>query len=197
MDEPEPLEIPCTWEEALAIARTASDHYSMTEKQQELLFHEIAGTFTRDQHPLFVELGVCNGKTGLILAYLADRLAGTYVGVDNWGLENSFDGVYKLFAAADLKGWSLVTGKTQEVVLPDQPIDLLVIDAGHDEANVSADVARWAGLVRPGGLIAFHDYDGIFSRESCHWAVRYYADFYTAEWEMTLFYHGLLVRRRP
>ncbi len=37
------------------------------------------------------------------------------------------------------------------------PYDLLFIDAGHTFDDVAADYADYAPLVRPGGIIAFHD----------------------------------------
>ncbi len=41
--------------------------------------------------------------------------------------------------------------------LEGQPVDFLFIDADHTEAGVRADFANYSPLVRPGGLIAFHD----------------------------------------
>ena len=37
------------------------------------------------------------------------------------------------------------------------PFDFLFIDAGHDEADCRQDHQDYGPLVRPGGLIAFHD----------------------------------------
>jgi predicted O-methyltransferase YrrM len=34
---------------------------------------------------------------------------------------------------------------------------LLFIDGAHDEESVRQDIRNWVGLVRPGGIIAFHD----------------------------------------
>lgn len=36
--------------------------------------------------------------------------------------------------------------------------DFVYIDAAHDEASVTADLQAWAPLVRPGGILAGHDY---------------------------------------
>ncbi len=44
-----------------------------------------------------------------------------------------------------------------EQELGGQPVDFLLIDGDHTEAGVSADYRDYRGLVRPGGLIAFHD----------------------------------------
>lgn len=38
-----------------------------------------------------------------------------------------------------------------------EPFDLLFIDAGHDYADVEADWRNYRPMVRPGGIVAFHD----------------------------------------
>lgn len=40
----------------------------------------------------------------------------------------------------------------------DTPIDLLWIDGDHSYEGVRRDLEDWAGLVKPGGLLACHDY---------------------------------------
>jgi len=42
-------------------------------------------------------------------------------------------------------------------ILGDQPLDLLFIDADHTYEGVKADFVQYSPLVRPGGLIGFHD----------------------------------------
>ncbi len=37
--------------------------------------------------------------------------------------------------------------------------DLVFLDASHDEASVLADLEAWYPKVRPGGLLAGHDFD--------------------------------------
>jgi cephalosporin hydroxylase len=44
-----------------------------------------------------------------------------------------------------------------EQALGGDPVDFLFIDGDHTEAGVSADYRDYRGLVRPGGLLAFHD----------------------------------------
>lgn len=41
----------------------------------------------------------------------------------------------------------------------DGSIDFVFIDAAHDYDNVTADLTAWVHKVRPGGIIAGHDYD--------------------------------------
>ena len=44
-----------------------------------------------------------------------------------------------------------------EGALDGDPVDFLFIDGDHSEAGVEADYRDYRSLVRPGGLIAFHD----------------------------------------
>lgn len=41
--------------------------------------------------------------------------------------------------------------------LNDRPVDLLFIDGDHSELGVRSDCAMYGPLVRPGGVMAFHD----------------------------------------
>jgi predicted O-methyltransferase YrrM len=47
--------------------------------------------------------------------------------------------------------------KKVEKELGDEKADLLFIDGDHTEAGVEADYRDYKHLVRPGGIIAFHD----------------------------------------
>jgi predicted O-methyltransferase YrrM len=51
--------------------------------------------------------------------------------------------------------------------LIDKPIDLLFVDGDHSENGVRDDFLLYAPLVRPGGLIAFHDIMPHKVHESC------------------------------
>jgi hypothetical protein len=47
--------------------------------------------------------------------------------------------------------------------IPDFSLDFVYIDARHDYASVMEDLAAWQNKVRPGGILAGHDYiDGHF-----------------------------------
>jgi cephalosporin hydroxylase len=60
--------------------------------------------------------------------------------------------------------FSAVLGDSQDPDIADlvaqrlrAPVDLLFIDGDHSARGVQADMARYRPLVRPGGVIAFHD----------------------------------------
>jgi predicted O-methyltransferase YrrM len=52
----------------------------------------------------------------------------------------------------------LVQGSLEAAASWDRPVDFIYIDAAHDYASVAADIRAWAPHVRPGGLLAGHDY---------------------------------------
>jgi hypothetical protein len=53
--------------------------------------------------------------------------------------------------------WQTLLGDSKTMTF-DKPIDLLFVDGDHTEDGVRGDIATWAGRVKPGGVMAFHDY---------------------------------------
>jgi cephalosporin hydroxylase len=47
-------------------------------------------------------------------------------------------------------------------IFKDDPVDLLFIDGDHSYQGVKADYENYEKLVRPGGMIVFHDCHGLF-----------------------------------
>jgi predicted O-methyltransferase YrrM len=45
-----------------------------------------------------------------------------------------------------------------------QSLDFVYLDANHDESHVEADLSAWTGRIRPGGVLAGHDYAEIHER---------------------------------
>lgn len=56
-----------------------------------------------------------------------------------------------------LRGASTHDDHARSFAALNAPYDLLFIDAGHDERDCAEDHADYGPLVRPGGLIVFHD----------------------------------------
>lgn len=176
----------------------------MSEDSQRVLF-EYARSISAPG--LLVELGVCHGKTALMLAWVAWQCGFSYLGVDDWSLEGDRAEVECLIRGAGIPmaGYRFETkpivfvaeSKTQEALLPTEPISLLLIDAGHDEANVSADCERWIPLVAPGGYVAFDDYPGVSDPTHCHAAVRTHAELHTSTWEMCFYDGRMMIKRKP
>lgn len=56
-----------------------------------------------------------------------------------------------------LRRTRVLRGTAQTIAIL-EPVDLLFIDGAHDEASVRTDLRTFAPLVRPGGVVAGHDY---------------------------------------
>ncbi len=80
--------------------------------------------------------------------------------VDKWTNPVDLDRFQRNMAKLGLEqSVSPLQGDSVEVARGwEMDIDLLHIDATHTYAMVQADFQAWAHFVRPGGLIAFHDY---------------------------------------
>ncbi len=114
------------------------------------------------------EIGIYRGES---TEYFARNLPGTEIlAIDAW--EPGYDadlgqaGVAETEALFDLVAAAFPQiqkrkGRAEEVVhtLPDQSLDLVYIDASHYYENVRRDIALWLPKVKPGGLLAGHDFD--------------------------------------
>lgn len=60
-----------------------------------------------------------------------------------------------------------MTGKEAAKLLPQQSLDFVYLDARHDFESVYDDLLTWVPMVKPGGIIAGHDYiDGDITFDS-------------------------------
>jgi len=129
--------------------------------------------------PLVIELGINTAETSELL--LTHHSTLRWIGVDFYddeyydndktGLFSGLSGAQVLMQARRrLKPWlgsraQLIVAPTHKV-LPEiwvnQSVDLVFVDADHSEAGASADLALWAPRVRPGGVVAGHDYSRKF-----------------------------------
>jgi predicted O-methyltransferase YrrM len=124
----------------------------------------------RPQRPrVVVEIGTASGGTLFLLTRAAAPDA-LLISLDLPG--GSFGGgyqawrkpLYRSFARAGqrivlLRGDSHAPEMTARLraLLAGRPIDVLFIDGDHRYAGVKADFEAYSPLVRPGGLVAFHD----------------------------------------
>jgi len=109
-----------------------------------------------------LELGTARGGTLLVWAHLAsDRLITCDLRIPSYRRE-----LYRRYPPTGsrcrvecLEGNSHDPSfqKRVRAALAGEPVDFLFIDGDHTEAGVTADWADYRGLVRTGGLVAFHD----------------------------------------
>jgi predicted O-methyltransferase YrrM len=85
--------------------------------------------------------------------------------------------------------------------LPENSLDWVYVDAGHDYANASADLIQCARVVRPGGFIAGHDYlrwDSPLERYGVIEAVHEFVNAFKAEFRyLTIDYDPSFAVRLP
>ncbi|MCW9023521.1 MAG: class I SAM-dependent methyltransferase [Gammaproteobacteria bacterium] len=109
-----------------------------------------------------LEIGTCNGGTFFMWANLASHKAIT---CDLIGNKHRID-LFKYFPRPDstcqtifIEGDSHTQEMKQRVMqtLDGEQVDFLFIDGDHSEKGVEMDYEMYHELVRPGGIIAFHD----------------------------------------
>jgi hypothetical protein len=126
------------------------------------------------------EIGVARGlfSEHLLIHWRGDRLisidpwleapAGEYVDVCSTSQENLDKSYWEARERLARFGerstiWRKTGDEAAELISP-QSLDFVYIDARHDYDSVKNDLERWFPLVRPGGLIAGHDYnEGTFA----------------------------------
>ncbi len=63
-----------------------------------------------------------------------------------------------------VRDWSLKAAQN----VPNGSLDFVYIDANHEFRAVTDDIAEWGRKVRPGGIVAGHDYVRVRRRVECH-----------------------------
>jgi predicted O-methyltransferase YrrM len=108
---------------------------------------------------LVLELGAYKGRSTLALASTADGV----VTIDSFRGEGDCGGVETWDAfLANLDGRDNVTairaGHDTAAHQPAAHYDVVFIDGSHDEASVHRDTINARLALRPGGVVAFHDW---------------------------------------
>lgn len=114
-----------------------------------------------------LEIGMHRGGTSALFSTIATEMC---IGVDlpdgPWGGIGWIEASKRNEAlAAEFPTFRAVVGNSRDVstfdavrfLLGDHKVDLLFIDADHSYDGVRADFETYRWLVRPGGMIAFHD----------------------------------------
>ena len=116
-----------------------------------------------------VEVGCWRGLSTSYVARLATAHGTRLVCVDAWdGSSDDFDAAYRAQpeAAAAFEANMRRLGLQVEIRRARSPqaaaaftdLDLVFLDASHDEAAVTADLTGWSAALKPGGVLAGHDF---------------------------------------
>jgi predicted O-methyltransferase YrrM len=132
-----------------------------------------------------VEIGVRWGGTSALWHELA---TGTVVGVDRPGPDSlaARDAAevvrtlverYPRFRYVEGDSHVEPTRETVLAALNHEPIDFLFLDGDHSYEGVTKDWAMYSPLVRPGGVVAFHDIvDSPLIRQAGHGVYRFWRE---------------------
>jgi predicted O-methyltransferase YrrM len=137
------------------LATSAVHVYGAIQKPTELAqFLDLARSL---EPQIVVEIGSYAGGTLWAWSQIAPRVyavdlppTGTYAST---GTEQQAHGTGMVFGDSH----DDLTLETLEGLLQGAPVDVLFIDGDHSVSGVKADHEMYGPLVRPGGLIAFHD----------------------------------------
>ncbi len=181
------------WEKCLEIAREFKSEYALNEESQKVIF-DLA--MKLPNNAVIFEVGVANAKTTAVLLCSVKETGALYYGVDNFSLTKNEKEIREKLDK--LKIPYIVFTNDSRTLGFDKEIDLLLIDGGHDEANVSKDCEQYLPLVKDGGIAIFDDYIPKPLDAGAHWAVREYADKFTKGWEDVGFFCGRVkIFRKP
>lgn len=139
-----------------------SGHYRIKTLQIPAEILRLAQRVQELEPKVILEIGTARAGTLLIWASLASE---EVITCDLRDLETAADLFTQLPPPKSDCRVTLLSGNSHdpgfrsrvEAALGDRQVDFLFIDGDHSEAGVEADYEDYRHLVRPGGLIAFHD----------------------------------------
>jgi len=116
------------------------------------------------KNPIVVNIGAGAGTSGL--AFLESREDLTLFSIDNEGGVNPLGGLGNERQTMQEAGFAQearfkqVLGDSKAVAKqwPHGLVDMVFVDGDHSYEGVKGDVEAWLALVKPGGIIAFHDF---------------------------------------
>lgn len=144
--------------EPQAILEFARRHFEAGQKTSEILaFAEFARSYTPR---VFCEVGTYQSGTHFFLTHALPSVS-TTIAIDllirNKEKLKLLQKPGQVSVLLEASSRYRTTSRKIEALLAGQPIDLLFIDGDHSYEGVRDDFLAFRGLVREGGLIAFHD----------------------------------------
>jgi predicted O-methyltransferase YrrM len=103
---------------------------------------------------VFVELGSFHGKSIIYFALRSkDKNKNVYI--------NTVDFYYRKELVENLNNFGItnvnvIVGDSRNIKM--SPVDCVFIDASHEYDNVCRDINNWLHQIKPGGILAGHDF---------------------------------------
>lgn len=115
-------------------------------------------------NPVVINIGAGHGTSGLALIESRDDLELYTIDVNNY--PNPYGGLVNERNAFENSGFGglarhhQIHGKSQEVAKTWKSglVDMVFVDGDHSLPAIEGDCSGWYPLVKPGGIMAFHDY---------------------------------------
>lgn len=125
----------------------------LVQDRQE--FEWLCGEIRKVSPKVVVEIGMERGGTMTMWKDIAGEGA-LCIGIDiNLNhLQTKFDGGVVLVEGSS---YDPLTVEKVKSILNGRPIDFLFIDGDHSEEGVTQDYNLYGAMVRPGGIVGFHD----------------------------------------
>lgn len=109
---------------------------------------------------IVVELGCFYGKSSIVLAEAGLKTGSRLFSIDNFCTDGEpAKKHYEENVLNKYENTTLIVGDTNKVIKNwKRKIDLLFIDANHQDEGINEDCKNWLPLLKKGGVVAFHDY---------------------------------------
>ncbi|TSC86766.1 MAG: hypothetical protein G01um101416_620 [Microgenomates group bacterium Gr01-1014_16] len=146
---------------------------------------DLAKYFAQLNFKVGAEIGVHGGRYSEILCQIIPKLK--LFCVDIWTSQPVFQAAKDKLAQYNT---TLIQKSSMDAVkeIPDESLDFVFIDADHKYASVKRDITEWTKKVRPGGIVAGHDYYVFY--HSRNRGVIDAVDEYVKKWSYKLFTTG-------
>lgn len=180
--------------EAMRLLEHAAPEMTLEPEQHAAVYDAMVNEPSLRPGGVVLELGVCCGRTSILLAYIAKHKQMAYHGIDIFAICKEEE--YRKAMDATGLPYTLHVGWTTSEKSPfapdmpevqwDTPINFLFIDASHTEPWFSADCKKYLPLVVPGCVVAFDDWRPEYAEypEGAANAIPLHlAEAFTAGWE--------------
>lgn len=153
-----------------------------------------SATLSLPDKSLIVELGSLYGRSSALFSEIAQINDLDVICIDNFCGNSETEPYFRENILDRYRNTKLIKATTDEAVFEfsDETIDLLFIDANHQEDGILNDCKNYLPKVKHNGIVAFHDY---FHQDFP--SVKKWVDVFTEDWEVLAEADSLIIKRKP